>query len=183
MSFPSFATGEVLTAADMNAVGLWLVKTQTFSSATNCDVTACFSADYENYVAVISLTASLTGQYTNVQLLNGTTPKTVNYNRTNFVATSGAVLAVDSNNIAASAWRLCGQSATRQFTTATFYRPFSTATTGYYNHSVYTGPSNFQLYTAGGEQTENYSATGFRILADGNAATYSGTVRVYGYKD
>lgn len=183
MTYPVFSAGEVLGAADMNAVGLWLVKTQTFSAATNCDVTGVFSADYENYVAVVRVAASLTGQYTNLQLLNGTTPKAVNYNRTNFVATSGAVLAIDSNATATTAWRLCGQSATAQFTTVSFYRPFTSATTGYHAQSSYTTPSNFQFYTAAGEQTENYSATGFRIYADGNAATYTGTVRVYGYRN
>lgn len=167
----------------VNTSGLQLIKTQTFTSQTNCDVTDVFSATYDNYLAVIRVVASTTGQYTNLQLLNGTTPKTSNYNRTGFVATSGAVLAIDSNNIATGAWRIGGQSSVAMFVTASFYRPFASATTGYKVDSVYTGPSNFQLYQHGGEQTENYSATGFRIYADGNSATYTGTVRVYGYRD
>jgi hypothetical protein len=52
MSFPSFATGEVLTAADMNAVGLWLVKTQTVGSTAvpSVTVTGAFSSQYDNYI-------------------------------------------------------------------------------------------------------------------------------------
>jgi hypothetical protein len=50
MTFPVFASGDVLTAADMNAVGLWLVKTQTIGSAvSSVTVTGAFSSDYDNY--------------------------------------------------------------------------------------------------------------------------------------
>jgi hypothetical protein len=55
MSFPSFASGEVLTAADMNAVGLWLVKSQAVGTGvSSVTVTGAFSADYENYRIVYS---------------------------------------------------------------------------------------------------------------------------------
>jgi len=55
MSFPSFASGEVLTAADMNAVGLWLVKTQTVGTGVpSVVVTDAFSANYDNYLVTIS---------------------------------------------------------------------------------------------------------------------------------
>ena len=182
MSFPSFATGEVLTAADMNAVGLWLVKSQTFSSQTNCDVTACFSANYENYIAVVRVAASTSGQYTNVRLLDGTTPKTTNYSRAGFVTLSTNGTSADSGGTSQDGWRLGGQSTVGMYTTLKFYRPFTSAPTGYATESTYTGPSNYQLYWSGGEQTENYSATGFRVYADGNAATYTGTISVYGYK-
>lgn len=183
MGYPVFNVGEVLTANDMNAVGLWLVKTQTFTSQTNCDVTGVFSSSYENYVAVVRIAASTTGQYTNVQLLNGTTPKTVNYSRAGFVVTSTNVTSADSGGTGQDGWRLGGQSSVAMYTTLKFYRPFTSAPTGYSTESVYTGPANFQWYVLGGEQTENYSATGFRILASGNSATYTGTVRVYGYRD
>jgi len=32
MTFPVFASGDVLNASDMNGVGLWLVKTQAVGS-------------------------------------------------------------------------------------------------------------------------------------------------------
>lgn len=51
MTFPVFASGDVLNPSDMNAVGLWLVKTQTVGSAvTSVTVTGAFSADYDSYV-------------------------------------------------------------------------------------------------------------------------------------
>lgn len=178
MTYPSFSVGETLRAADMNAVGLWLVKTQTFTAATP-DITAVFSADYEHYVAVLRCTSSLTGQYTNCQLINGTTPKTTNYNRAGFVSTTGGVLAGDSGGTGQDGWRISGQSSTGIYATLNFYRPFSTAETGYKVEGSYNG----NLYASGGIQTESYSATGFRIVASGNAATFTGTVRVYGYRN
>jgi hypothetical protein len=55
MSFPVFASGDVLNASDMNAVGLWLVKTQTIGNAvSSVTVTGAFSADYDNYIVTIS---------------------------------------------------------------------------------------------------------------------------------
>jgi hypothetical protein len=54
MSFPSFASGEVLTAADMNAVGLWkIISTGTTSSGVLI-VDGIFTTDYTNYRLVFS---------------------------------------------------------------------------------------------------------------------------------
>jgi len=175
---PDFTTGAVLTAAQMNAVGLWLVKTQTFTTATP-DITAVFSADYEHYLAVLRCTASLTGQYTAVQLINGTTAKATNYSRGGLVSTTGGVLSVDSGGTGQIEWRIGGQSTTGIYATMTFYRPFSTSETGFKTEGVYSG----NYYASGGTQTESYSATGFKLLASGNAATYTGTVSVYGYNN
>ena len=50
MTFPVFATGDVLNASDMNAVGMWLVKSQTVGSGvSSVTVTGAFSSDYDNY--------------------------------------------------------------------------------------------------------------------------------------
>jgi hypothetical protein len=50
MTYPTFASGDVLNASDMNAVGLWLVKSQTVGSGvSSVTVTGAFSADYDNY--------------------------------------------------------------------------------------------------------------------------------------
>jgi hypothetical protein len=48
MTFPSFGAGEVLTATDMNAVGLWRVAGSAFAGATTFDITG-FSSNYSRY--------------------------------------------------------------------------------------------------------------------------------------
>jgi len=51
MGFPSFASGDVLNASDMNAVGLWLVKTQTIGTGvSSVTVTDAFSTTYDDYL-------------------------------------------------------------------------------------------------------------------------------------
>jgi hypothetical protein len=45
---PDFTTGQVLTASQMNAVGLWLTSTHTLTSASNT-LDNIFSDDFDNY--------------------------------------------------------------------------------------------------------------------------------------
>ena len=55
MTYPSFSAGEVFRAQDANAVGLWLVKSQTIGTGvSSVTVTDAFSADYDSYKIVIS---------------------------------------------------------------------------------------------------------------------------------
>jgi len=75
MSFPVFASGDVLNASDMNAVGMWKVASGTLSgTATN--FVGCFTNDYTNYRLVIEGFGSSVVQYLVFQLLNNTTPET-----------------------------------------------------------------------------------------------------------
>ena len=49
MAYPTFNSGDILNASDMNAVSLWLVTTATVSAQTSLNVDNCFSDDYKNY--------------------------------------------------------------------------------------------------------------------------------------
>ena len=52
---PVFVANTVLSAAQMNAIGLWLVKTQTIgTTVSSVTVTGAFSADYDAYKIVIT---------------------------------------------------------------------------------------------------------------------------------
>lgn len=51
---PVFSAGAVLTASQMNAVGMWLVKTDTITSGASKVITDCFNSDFQNYRVVIS---------------------------------------------------------------------------------------------------------------------------------
>lgn len=50
---PVFSAGAVLTAAQMNAVGMWLVKTDTITSGATKEITGAFSNDFTNYRIVV----------------------------------------------------------------------------------------------------------------------------------
>jgi hypothetical protein len=49
MPVPDFSPGEVLTAAAMDSIGLWLINTTSFSAATQVDFTNVFTSDYDSY--------------------------------------------------------------------------------------------------------------------------------------
>ena len=52
---PVFVSGQVLTAAQMNAIGIWEVKAQTIGTAVSAvTVTDAFTADYDNYLVMVS---------------------------------------------------------------------------------------------------------------------------------
>jgi hypothetical protein len=53
MTFPTFSSGEVLRAADMNAVGMWRVGGTSFASTAAVQVDNVFTSDYRNYRIVV----------------------------------------------------------------------------------------------------------------------------------
>jgi hypothetical protein len=179
MPVPDFSPGEVLTAAAMDSIGLWKIAETSFTTAATPFIDGCFSADFENYVVVFTGLSSITGGYTNVQLRAATVAKATNYSRAGLVSTTGGVLGADSFGTGQNGWRVLGQSTSGLYATMNFYRPFTSAETGYAVTSSYVG----NLYSLAGTQTESYSADGFQLIANGNAATYTGTLRVYGYRN
>ena len=66
---PTFVTGAVLTAAQMNTIGLFLVKSQTIGTGvSSVTVTGAFSADYDNYLITVSGGAGSTASPLSMQL-------------------------------------------------------------------------------------------------------------------
>lgn len=55
MTYPVFATGDSLPASDLNAIGLWLVKSQTIGTGvSSVTVTGAFSSSFENYLIIVN---------------------------------------------------------------------------------------------------------------------------------
>jgi hypothetical protein len=81
---PVFTAGEVLTAAQMNSVGSWLVKSQTIGNGVSTvTVTDAFTSDYYAYRIVISNVTMSSTPYTTSMYLkmhDGTNPVSTNYN-------------------------------------------------------------------------------------------------------
>ena len=53
MTYPVFASGDVLNASDMNGVGLWLVSSGSFSAVASFSVDNVFNSNYRNYRIVV----------------------------------------------------------------------------------------------------------------------------------
>jgi hypothetical protein len=179
MSFPVFASGDVLNASDMNAVGLWLVKSQAVGSGvSSVTVTGAFSADYQNYRVVYSGgTASGTAQAMNLKLGSATT----NYYSSSIYATYAGVSGVVSNNNTLGYFFYAGSADATigNFVTLDIFNPFdSTKYTAIGGSFIVT-----DVYgTTGGVHKSNTSFTDFTITP-GSGTLTGGTIRVYGYRN
>lgn len=75
MPYPDFSTGEILTSADMDRVGLWRIATGTLSS-TATNFSSVFTSSFRNYRVVIDQVSFSGAADLYWQVLTGTTPVT-----------------------------------------------------------------------------------------------------------
>ena len=163
----------------MNAVGLWLVKTQTIGTAVaNVTVTGAFSSTYDNYLVTLSggtmsaagaihmrLGASNTGYYG--FLIYGD-------------ATTNTVLGAGRNNLD-YAYFVGGVQGANQ--SATVFTHVMNPGRAAYTRFVGGAYQNGNGY--GTMQSEHRVATAFTdFLLQPEAGTFTGgTIRVYGYRN
>jgi hypothetical protein len=176
MSFPSFASGEVLTAADMNAVGLWLVKSQAVGTGvSSVTVTGAFSADYENYRVIYSGGSQSVTNAISLQL--GST----NTNYYGFMPfgtfNSATVNGANDNNTAFFTFAGGGDSNT-SVVSCDVINPFLTRRTEFMSRCRYGAVYGHYV----GVQDSATSFTAFTIAPLSGTFT-GGTIRVYGYRN
>ena len=178
MSFPSFATGEVLTAADMNAVGLWLVKTQTVGTGvSSVPVTGAFSSEYANYF-ITWQGGSMSGD-TALRLQLGSTASgcfgafihTPNYSGTT-VQNAGDI------NTAVFTYAGGGNSSQAQM--SVYLAGPNTATRTFITGGQVSYQTVFGTYT--GVEASTTQHTAFTLSPFSGTMT-GGTIRVYGYRN
>ena len=176
---PVFTTGAVLTAAQMNAVGLWLVKTQTIGTTqSSVPVTSAFSADYDNYLILVSggvastdlglnltLGATATGYYSsgfNQSLTSATINATNTNNGSSFVS-----VAYGSTNALSGQIYLDGPFATKR--TMASYQARGSSTTYFVNqqHGFLNNATSYTDFT----------------LTTSTGTITGGTIKVYGYRN
>lgn len=181
MSYPSFSVGEVLTAADMNAVGMWLVKTQTIgTTVSSITVNSAFSADYDAYRIIITGGVGST----DLDLRFNFSGNTAGYYGSAIIhqysTASAKADGVGRNNIAY--WDYVGGAST-----STIYAVFDVLNPFAAKKSMYVaqlgiGNTGASALFAGGFHDSATSFTGFRIETSTGTLT-GGTIRVYGYRN
>jgi hypothetical protein len=179
MSFPVFATGDVLNASDMNAVGLWLVKSQAVGSGiSSVTVTDAFSADYDAYrIIYTGGTASAT---TGIAISMNGGPGSGYYYGLVYAGFSTTTVSANVNSNNAPNWSFVGGTTAGGNASMVFdlYNPFLTAYTTIHNGSyVGAGTSG----TGNGYLAVTTSFTSFVMTVQSGTLT-GGTIRVYGYK-
>lgn len=175
---PTFVSGAILTAAQMNSIGLWQTSSTTVGSAVSSHaVSSCFSTDYMNYKLVISgLTATDNGNVLYLKL-SGTSGSTYFGNMIYNIPGTSSIGGVSSSNTSALGFFIATGSNSGVITIeATIGSPFlatSTNCIGNYAGRGYNGQFSHHDSNAA-------SSTGFTIVP--SAGTISaGTVKVYGY--
>ena len=162
---PVFTAGQVLTAAQMNAVGQWVTKAQTtFSAVSSIAANNIFTADYETYLFVARYTTSSTGSG-NVQLSVGGVAAATNYNRQTLNASDTTISGARTNG----ATNLPG------FIQAT-NGAFEALTIAYINGPQLAAPTGFYLFRSGSAGNFTEINTGIVSAIHTTATAYDGFV-------
>jgi len=172
---PDFTAGQVLTAAQMNAIGLWLVKTQTIGSAvSSVTVSDAFSADYDAYK--ITITGGVASTAIDLKLQLGAT--TSGYRQQALIGGYGNTPTALGSTGEASFIRAGGGTSDTLNMNVELLNPFLAKPTifaGQFNNTT-------NYVVVGGYLDGTTSYTAFTILTSSGTIT-GGTIRVYGYRN
>lgn len=182
---PDFVAGQVLTAAQMNKIGMWHVTTNTFSSVSTVTINNCFTSDYKNYKLFLNPSSINGTGYVTLQFTISGTATTTNYiNRTAqfHTAANGWELL---DNGAGTDEIICGAAGSTStghvFTEINVGSPQLAQVT----KVSAVGPGNFganpiYLTINQGFQTASTAFDGIKFNFSGTA---SGTINIYGLRD
>jgi hypothetical protein len=177
MPVPDFSPGEVLTAAAMDSIGMWLVKTVTVGAGVSqVDLTSVFSNTYDNYLVTLRAN-SATGAVAILMQYGTGTPVATNYKsflNTTFASwTSGAVTSVTSTTGSIITF---GHTTNVTGISNVFGPNLAVNTTAFGSYATDTNGG-----TTAGIQTDNTQFTSLHIVTAGTIT--GGTIRVYGYRN
>lgn len=177
---PDFVAGQILTAAQMNAVGLWKIKTQTVGTAvSSVAVTGAFSADYEHY-RIIYVGGVASADITLLMTLGSTA--TGYY----YAATGRRWDATDSPSQASNAASIPFAFASTASVGGTYdvFSPFAAKNTLFSGTTISasTAAATGLFRSYGGYLANTTSYTDFTLTTSSGTIT-GGTIYVYGYRD
>ncbi len=172
---PDFTAGQILTAAQMNKVGLWLVSSTTVAAgASSHTVSSVFSADYDNYVVYLYGGAGSTSAAINLTLGATATGYYYGLNTMSYASAAGAVGGAN----AASFGFVGYMSTAGVFGTFTLFNPFASDETYINVQMAYPTTTGFGI-SGGGYLANTTSYTAFTLTPA--SGTFGSTrVLVYG---
>jgi hypothetical protein len=176
---PDFVAGQILTAAQMNAVGLWEIKSQVIGTAvSSVEVTGAFSADYDNYIILVN--GGFASTTLNLNLTLGST--TTGYYAFGYFGsyTSGAVTGSNINN--AASWSAAGTgTASNNYANIFLSNPFLAKNTMFLSNAANASTTSTTVHY-NGFLNNSTSYTSFTLTTSTGTVT-GGTIRVYGYRN
>jgi hypothetical protein len=177
---PVFSAGAVLTAAQMNAVGLWLVKTDTIATAaTTKTVSSAFNADFEAYRILIKCAGNASA---GLRFALGNTSSNTNgwYGTVPYFGANALDGAVRFVNQPAAEIGFTDSYGASCFTSFDVFNPYNAANT--YLAGSFIARNNFTSFMSF-VLTNTTSYTSFTLSDSSGANLTSGTIYVYGYRD
>ena len=176
---PDFTAGQVLTAAQMNSVGSWLVKSQTIgTTVSSVTVSDAFSADYKNYRIVVS--GGVASANMDLRLTLGSTTTGYYYVLNYATYTVATSLSVSAAN--AASWAFAGQATSNAISMdVNIQNPFETKRS--ILRGFYVSTANDGVFGSfGGHLANDTSYSAFTITPSTGTLT-GGTIYVYGLRD
>lgn len=180
---PTFTTGAVLTAAQMNTIAMHKI-TSVNMSGTSTTVTNCFTSDYTNYKVIINFTNVSANTFVYLQFSNAGAPDaTANYvYATNSVTSAGATSAMSSGSNTALLLGYVGTSNTNSASTLEIFQPKVSGRTYGHSQRWEYDSANFVARSGGFLKDQITAFDGF-VVSIGASATMSGTIQVFGYRN
>ena len=174
---PVFSAGAVLTAAQMNAIGRWLIKTDTITSGTSKTITNAFSDDFDNYrIVVMDTQISSSG---GIQFQFGTDASGY-YGTSYYDLFSGGATGANRSNNGAFLWTGLAENVSGNSGMGFDVNGVRSTSAHKGIHGTYFG-SGYQGWF-GGVRATSSTYTSFTLLAEG-ARTFSNCkIYVYGYR-
>jgi hypothetical protein len=178
-----FTAGEVLAAADLNDTfaskgdGLFAVTGAQPSTASSVSINNCFSADYQHYLIIISVTGSAELNIQARLRVSGSDNAGANYDRQVLQASDTTVAAARVQS--QTQWDVASATSGRRNGFAMYvFAPFLNASTSFVS------PGNQPVLGArvdirSGSHSQTASYDGISFLT--STGTISGSIRVYGF--
>ena len=177
---PDFVVGGILTAAQMNAVGLWKVGTVTAGPSAEILVNNVFNSDYANYRVIVSDLLIASTQAVRLQFRDaGGNIATGHQFGGWFINMTLAAGTGAFGNTAQSFMQVGFSDAVNKVNISfDIYRPNISGQTGLTANGTDSGSANFMA----GRQTETKTVTGFRLFG-ASGGSISATIQIFGYRN
>jgi hypothetical protein len=186
MTYPTFNAGQILTAAEMNAVGMWKVTSGTVTSGSSFDLTSVFTSDYDSYKLVLTqIRTAAGGPSIQLRLLATSTPATTAYywGATAVDIALGTSAVFRGNNSAQIDTSAIQNGSVSGMMSCEIHSPLATQYTSLNGQSVDSrASSGYGGISFSGQLANTTSYNGIRILL--SASTFTNcNYKLYGYRN
>ena len=180
---PVFSAGAVLTAAQMNGIGLWLVHSQTLTGANSYNFDNVFTTEFENYRIVYRNQTQSANQNVQIQMRTGGVNHTANYfTMLTWLDQTGVAGTITGNNVGQAEFAFPNMVSYFGSTSVDVLAPKNASATLIHGTATTQFGAGITNGTLGILVNIASTFDGFRLFSN-PATTFGGKIRIYGYRD